>query len=53
MIASYERLRSWGGRRHEVDYNKVLPFTYVIFVLLVGFGLLAVFRDIIDPINIG
>ena len=53
VIASYERLRSFGGRRHEVDYNKVLPFTYAIFVLLTGFGLLAIFRDIIDPINIG
>jgi RIP metalloprotease RseP len=53
VIASYERLRSFGGRRHEVDYNKVLPFTYAIFILLTGFGLLAIFRDIIDPINIG
>ena len=53
MIATYERLRSWGGRRHEVDYNKGMPVTYAVFVLLTGFGLLAVFRDIIDPINIG
>jgi RIP metalloprotease RseP len=53
VIATYERLRSWGGRRHEVDYNKVMPVTYAVFVLLTGFGLLAVFRDIIDPINIG
>lgn len=52
-IATYERLRSFGGRRHEVDYNKVLPVTYAVFVLLTGFGLLAIFRDIIDPINIG
>ena len=53
VIATYERLRSWGGRRHEVDYNKVMPVTYAVFVLLTGFGLLAIFRDIIDPINIG
>ena len=53
VIATYERLRSFGGRRHEVDYNKVMPVTYAVFVLLTGFGLLAIFRDIIDPINIG
>ncbi len=53
VIATYERLRSWGGRRHEVDYNKVMPITYAVFILLTGFGLLAIFRDIIDPINIG
>ncbi len=53
VIAAYERLRSFGGRRHEVDYNKVMPITYAVFVLLTGFGLLAIVRDIIDPINIG
>lgn len=53
VIATYERLRSFGGRRHEVDYNKVMPVTYAVFALLTGFGLLAIFRDIIDPINIG
>ena len=38
---------------HEVDYNRVLPLTYAVFLLLTAFGLLAIFRDIIDPINIG
>ncbi|MDG2027846.1 MAG: site-2 protease family protein [Acidimicrobiales bacterium] len=52
-VASYERIRSIGGSRYEVDYNRVLPLTYAVFVLLIGFGLLAVFRDIIDPINLG
>ena len=53
VIATYERLRSFGGRQHEVDYNKVLPLTYAVFVLLSAFGLIAVFRDVIDPVNIG
>ncbi|MEZ5167153.1 MAG: site-2 protease family protein [Acidimicrobiales bacterium] len=53
VIATYERIRSFGGRRHEVDYNKVLPLTYAVFVLLTAFGLLAIFRDIIDPVNLG
>ena len=51
-VAIYERVRSIGGRRHQVDYAKLLPLAYGVVVLLLGVGLLAVFRDIIDPINI-
>lgn len=51
-VAIYERIRSIGGRRYQVDYAKVLPVAYAVVVLLVGVGLIAVFRDIIDPINI-
>ena len=53
VIATYERIRSFGGRRHEVDYNRVLPFTYAIFMLLSVVGLVAIIRDVIDPINLG
>ncbi len=53
VVATYERIRSIGGRQHRVDYNKLLPLTYAVFLVLVGFGLLALFRDIIDPINLG
>ena len=53
VVAVYERIRSIGGRRHRVDYNKLIPLTYAVFLVLVGFGLLALFRDIIDPINLG
>ena len=51
-VAIYERIRSIGGRRHQVDYAKLLPLAYGVVVLLLGVGLIAVFRDIIDPINI-
>jgi len=53
VVAMYERVRSIGGREHRVDYNKLMPLTYAVFLVLVGFGLLALFRDIIDPINLG
>lgn len=53
VVAVYERIRSIGGRQHRVDYNKLIPLTYAVFLVLVGFGLLALFRDIIDPINLG
>ena len=52
-VATYERIRSFGGRRYEVDYGRVLPLTYAVFGLLVTIGLLALFRDIVDPIDLG
>ena len=52
-IGTYERLRSMGGRKHEVDYARVLPLTYAVFAFLVVIGVFALARDIIDPIDIG
>ena len=52
-VATYERIRSIGGRRYEVDYSRVLPLTYAVFGLLVIVGLFALFRDIVDPIDLG
>ena len=51
-VAIYERIRSIGGRNHRVDYAKLLPVAYGVVVLLLGVGLIAVFRDIVDPINL-
>ncbi len=51
-VAVYERIRSFGGRIHRVDYAKLLPVAYGVVVLLLGVGLIAVFRDIVDPINL-
>lgn len=51
-VAVYERIRSIGGRNYRVDYAKLLPVAYGVVVLLLGVGLLAVFRDIVDPINL-
>ncbi|MEM9201714.1 MAG: site-2 protease family protein [Actinomycetota bacterium] len=52
-IGTYERIRSIGGRRYEVDYARVLPLTYAVFGFLVVIGMFALVRDIIDPINLG
>ena len=52
-IGTYERLRSIGGRKHEVDYARVLPLTFAVFAFLVVIGVFALARDIIDPIDIG
>ena len=53
VVAVYERVRSFGGRRHQVDYAKLIPLTYAVFFVLVAFGLIALFRDIVDPISLG
>jgi len=52
-IGTYERLRSIGGRRHEVDYAKVMPVTYAVFGFLLVIGMVALVRDIIDPVMLG
>ncbi|MEM8707738.1 MAG: RIP metalloprotease RseP [Actinomycetota bacterium] len=52
-IGTYERIRSIGGRRHEVDYARVLPLTYAVFAFLVVVGVIALARDIIDPVDLG
>jgi len=52
-VAIYERIRSIGGGRHEVDYAKLLPLTYTVFAVLMVIGMFALFRDIVDPIDLG
>jgi RIP metalloprotease RseP len=51
-IATYERLRSFGGRRYQADAAKLLPLTYAVFIFLVTLGMFALVRDIIDPIDL-
>jgi len=52
-VATYERLRSFGGRRYRVDAAKLLPITYVVVLLLVFVGGVTLLRDIFDPVNFG
>lgn len=51
-VATYERLRSFGGREHRVDAAKLLPLTYVVVAFMVLVGVIAMVRDIIDPIQL-
>ena len=50
-IATYERIRSIGGRRHMVDSSRLLPLTYAVFVGLMLLGVSAIYLDIVDPIG--
>lgn len=46
-IATYERLRSFGGRRHHVDVAKLLPLTYGVVAVLALLGLTTIWLDVI------
>jgi len=50
-IATYERVRSTGGRRHMVDVSRLLPITYAVFMFMMLLGMSAIYLDIVDPIG--
>ncbi len=52
VIATYERLRSWRGRRYTADVGKMVPLAYAVLFVLVFVGLGALYLDITDPIEI-
>lgn len=52
-IATYERIRSIGGRRHMADVSRLLPLTYAVFMFLVLIGMSSIYLDIVDPIGLG
>ena len=57
-IAWYEKVRSWLARRRgrpdpgRVDYNKLLPVTYVVILVFGGLTLLTLAADIVNPIRL-
>ena len=51
-LATYERIRSFGGRRYHADAAKLLPITYVIVVVVMFVAGMAMLRDIFDPIQL-
>jgi membrane-associated protease RseP (regulator of RpoE activity) len=58
-VAWYERVRSWFAMRRgrpdpgRVDYNKLLPVTYLVVLAFGGVTLLTLAADIVNPISIG
>ena len=57
-VAWYERARSWLAARRgrpdpgRVDYNKLLPVTYVVILAFGGLTLLTLAADIVNPISL-
>ena len=52
-VATYERLRSIGGRAHQVDAASLMPVTYAVVAVLLLIGGVALVRDILDPVSFG
>lgn len=58
-IIWFEKVRSWWASRRgmpdpgRVDYNKLLPVTYVVLLLFGGLTLLTLTADIVNPIRLG
>ncbi len=57
-IAWFEKVRSWLAARRgrpdpgRVDYNKLLPVTYLVILLFGGLTLLTLTADIVNPIRL-
>jgi membrane-associated protease RseP (regulator of RpoE activity) len=57
-VIIYERARAWLARLRGradpglVDMRKLIPVSIGVFALLVGFGLLLISADILNPIHI-
>jgi membrane-associated protease RseP (regulator of RpoE activity) len=58
-VVLWEMVRRWFNRRLRrpdpglVDYRKLIPVSFGIFVVLVVFGALLIAADIVNPVNIG
>jgi membrane-associated protease RseP (regulator of RpoE activity) len=46
-IATYERIRSIGGKRYQVDVAKLLPLTYGVVAILAVLGITTIFLDVV------
>ena len=52
VIATYERLRSWGGHRYTADVSKMVPVAYAV-ILILGFVFIgSVYLDFTDPVEV-
>lgn len=50
VVVVYERLRSFRGRHYLADDEKLLPLTYVVFLLILVLGISAAYLDIVHPL---
>jgi len=57
-IVIYERCRAWLARLRgkpdpgPVDYRRLVPVSVGVFALLVGFSLLLIMADLVNPVHI-
>ena len=52
VIAVYEKIRSMiAGRRYYADVAKLMPLTYMVFLVLLFLGLTSLWLDITNPLD--
>ena len=51
-VATYERLRSRGGRSYRIDAAKLIPVQYAVLSVLLVIGIAVLFLDVVDPIRL-
>ena len=57
-VVIYERCRAWLARLRgkpdpgPVDFRRLIPVSVGVFALLVGFGLLLIMADLVNPVHI-
>jgi membrane-associated protease RseP (regulator of RpoE activity) len=58
-VVIWERIRAWFARLRRrpdpglVDYRKLVPVSFSVFLVLVVFGMMLILADIVNPVNIG
>jgi membrane-associated protease RseP (regulator of RpoE activity) len=58
-VVLWEMIRGWFARLRRrpnpglVDYRKLVPLSFGVFLVLVAFGTLLILADIVNPVNIG
>lgn len=58
-VVVWERLRAWFARLRGradpglVDYRKLIPVSFSIFLVLVFFSAMLILADIVNPVNLG
>jgi membrane-associated protease RseP (regulator of RpoE activity) len=57
-VVIWERVKAWFARLRRrpdpglVDYRKLIPLSFSIFLVLVVFGMMLILADIVNPVNI-
>ena len=58
-VVIWERIKAWFFRLRRlpdpgmVDYRKLVPLSFSVFLVLVVFGVMLILADIVNPVNIG
>ena len=50
-VATYERIRSRGGRRYFADQGKLMPITAAVVAIMLVLGVTSIYLDIVKPLG--